>query len=51
MMKIKKKSKDLGELEIKYTEGKKVKNVKEKIYDGLNKIAEKIKKAARKVKE
>ncbi|MDD2678573.1 MAG: hypothetical protein PHT91_01175 [Candidatus Nanoarchaeia archaeon] len=50
-MKIKKKSKDLGEVEIKYTEGKKVKNMKEKIYQGLNKLAGKIKKAAKKVKD
>ncbi|MFA5303709.1 MAG: hypothetical protein WC393_04205 [Candidatus Nanoarchaeia archaeon] len=50
-MDIKKKSKNFGEVEIKYTEGKKVKEVKEKISKGLNKIAEKIKKAAKKVKD
>jgi hypothetical protein len=48
---IKKKSKDLGEVQVKYTEGKKVKSVKEKISSGLNKIAEKIKKVAKKVKD
>jgi len=48
---IKKKSKDLGEVQVKYTEGKKIKEVKEKIYSGLNKIADKIKKAAKKVKD
>jgi hypothetical protein len=49
-MDIKKKSKELGEVEIKYTEGKKIKEIKEKISRGLNKIASKIKKAANKVK-
>ena len=51
MIDIKKKDKDLGEVELKYTEGKKVKDFKEKISEGLNKIANKIKKAAKKVKD
>ncbi|MDD4353159.1 MAG: hypothetical protein PHN56_01740 [Candidatus Nanoarchaeia archaeon] len=50
-MMIKKKSKDLGEVQVKYKEGKKIKDVKEKISDGLNKIADKIKKVAKKVKD
>ena len=48
---IKKKDKDLGEVEIKYTEGKKIKNIKEKIYDCLNRIAKNIKDAANKIKD
>jgi ribosome-associated translation inhibitor RaiA len=46
---IKKKSK-LGEVEVKTKEGKKVKETKEKIYKGLEKIADKLKKAAKKLK-
>lgn len=50
---IKKKNKDLGEVElnVKYKESKKVKSIKEKISEGLNKIANKIKNAAKKVKD
>lgn len=48
---IKKKSKDLGEVKVKYTEGKKVKKIKSKISSGLEKIADKLKKVAKKVKE
>jgi len=48
---VKKKSKDLGEVKVSFKEGKKVKEVKEKISKGLNKIADKIKNVAKKVKE
>jgi hypothetical protein len=49
-MNFKKKSKDLGEIEVKFQEGKKLKKIKEKISKGLNRIADKIKKIAKKVK-